>query len=50
MVPEDWLAEPAPFPDPASLRAAYVDLLLTRLEVADGFEGEADRARIEVRA
>jgi hypothetical protein len=47
-VPENWLAERAPFPDSLSLREAYVELILTRLEVADAFEVEADDARTEV--
>ena len=48
VLPDDWLADPAPFPDAAALRAAYVDLVMTRLSVADAFEAEAEAARLRV--
>ncbi len=44
-LPDDWLADPAPFPNTADLREAYIDLILTRLSAADAFEAEADQAR-----
>ncbi len=47
-IPADWLADPAPFPDAGALRAAYVELVMTRLAVADAFEAEAERARLRV--
>jgi hypothetical protein len=45
-IPEDWLADHAPFPKATDLRRAYVDLVLTRLSAADGFEAEAEQARL----
>lgn len=44
-VPDYWLAPEAGLPTPASLRAAYVDYLLRRLEAPRPFVEEADRAR-----
>ncbi len=45
-VPDDWLAPEAGFPTPASLRSAYVDYLLRRLEAPRTFVEEAERARV----
>ena len=47
-LPDDWLADPAPFPNAADLREAYIDLILTRLSAADAFEAEAEQARRRV--
>jgi hypothetical protein len=44
-LPDDWLSECAPFATPTDLRQAYIDLILTRLSVADAFEAEAELAR-----
>lgn len=44
-VPDDWLAPEPAYPDPASLRAAYVAYLLRRLGAPRPFVEEADRGR-----
>jgi hypothetical protein len=44
-VPDDWLVPESDYPDPASLRAAYVDYLMRRLEAPRPFVEGADRAR-----
>jgi len=44
-VPDDWLAAEPTYPDPTSVRAAYVDYLVRRLEGPRAFVEEADRAR-----
>ncbi len=44
-VPDDWLRPDTDYPDPASLRAAYVAYLLRRLEAPRPFVEEADRGR-----
>jgi hypothetical protein len=44
-VPDDWLAPEPAYPDPGSLRRAYLDYLLRRLEAPRPFVEEADRAR-----
>ena len=46
-IPEVWLEDGAPFESTAALRVAYLDLLITRLSVADAFEAEAEKARQE---
>jgi hypothetical protein len=45
LVPDAWLAGEAAFPDLTAQRAAYVDYLTRRLDAADAFVGEANRAR-----
>lgn len=44
-IPDVWLADDPLERSPDELRAAYRDLLLLRLEHADAFEQEAERAR-----
>ena len=44
-LPDDWLAEDPLDRSPDQVRAAYRDILLTRLDSASIFEEEADRAR-----
>jgi hypothetical protein len=45
VIPEAWLDNGSDFPDAAAHRAAYVDYLGRRLEAADVFVEEAERAR-----
>lgn len=47
-VPDEWLTNCAPFATPAELRQAYLDLVMTRLSVADAFEATAEQARQKV--
>jgi hypothetical protein len=49
-IPDDWLADHAPFATPNDLRRAYIDLILTRLSAADAFEAAAEQARLGVAA
>ncbi len=49
-IPDDWLEECSPFATPDELRGAYLDLLTTRVSVADAFEAAADAARTEARS
>ncbi len=44
LVPDEWLAGDAAFPDIAAHRAAYIEYLLTRLEAPRAFVEEASRA------
>jgi hypothetical protein len=44
-VPDSWLGGGPPFPQPAAHRAAYVDHLARRLEAAELWLTEAERAR-----
>jgi len=45
-IPDDWLQPEEGLPDPASHRRAYVDYLVTRLEMPRSFVEEAERARV----
>jgi hypothetical protein len=47
-VPDGWLGGEPPFLEPAAHRAAYVDHLARRLEAADLWLAEAERARARV--
>jgi hypothetical protein len=49
-IPDDWLANPAPFETPDQLRRAYFELIQTRLSAADAFEAAAEQARLGVAA
>jgi hypothetical protein len=44
-IPDDWLAPEPGLADPQSLRRAYVEYLLMRLEAPRSFVGEVERAR-----
>lgn len=47
-IPDDWLGEGTAFATPEAYRRAYVAFLLHRLNHADRFVEEADRARSDV--
>ena len=49
-IPADWLTAGEGFPDPAVHRAAYLAYLTRRIEAADAFVEEAERARVTARA